>query len=254
MKRAVWALAVLAMSTSALAVPAHTLVERAAQAESHHDAAGAVRALEELVAGGYDGNDILFNLGTVYTQAERYGEAIWCFERVVRRKPFALAAERSLQATRLRLARRDAAHTGHAVVESAPPLSVQLGELLPVEWSVPWVLLGEVALFVAWRWRRRTDSELARVGATAALCGAVLWTGFGASVLIAREVAPPSAIVLHDGLRLLQAPRVDAVPSEAVREGERVVTLHAEAGYVRVRTDRGHTGWVSDRDLGSLGK
>ncbi|MBL8603770.1 MAG: tetratricopeptide repeat protein [Myxococcales bacterium] len=246
-------LALLLAGGAAAAVPAQTLLSRAAEAESRRDHAAAARDLEELVASGFDGRDIVANLGHVYTEAGRFGEAIWCYERVLRRRVVDLEVQHNLQATRLRLARRDAARTGRAVVETPPPLSVQWGELLPRDVSVTLTLLGELLIVAAWAWRRRSESEMARVGATAALCTAVVFTGFTATVMLARWRAPVESVVLHDGLRLLQAPRVDAVPAEAVREGERVTTVGHEAGFLRVRADHGHSGWLRETDLGPLG-
>ncbi len=237
----------------AVAVPAHTLLQRATEAEARRDWNAALRALEELTAAGLDGDGVLYNLGTVYAQAGRYGEAIACFERIVRRTPLALSAERNLQATRLRLARRDAARTGRAVLDTPPPLWVQLGELLPLDYAVPWVFLCELALLGAFLWRRRADTELGRVGATAALVLSLGLGGFGVAVVVARRASPPAAIVLRDGLSLLQGPRVDAVPEVGAREGERVSLLGRDGAFVRVQTRAGRTGWMRAADLGELG-
>jgi len=244
----------LGLSTPhAAAVPAHTLLQRATEAEARHDWNAALRALEELTAAGLDGDDVLYNLGTVYAEAGRYGEAIACFERIVRRSPLALAADRNLQATRLRLARRDAARSGRAVLDTPPPLWVQLGELLPLDYAVPWVFLCELCLLAAFVWRRRTDSELGRVGATAALALSLAAGGFGIAVVTARRASPPAAIVLREGLSLLQGPRVDAVPEAPLREGERVALQLRDGAFVRVVTRAGRTGWMRSADLGELG-
>lgn len=244
---------VLAAPRAAEAVPAHTLRQRAAEAEARRDWGAAIRALEELTAAGLDGDGVLYNLGTAYAQAGRYGEAIACFERVVRRTPFALSADRNLQATRLRLARRDAARTGHAVMDTPPPLWVQLGEVLPLDYAVPWVFLCELCLLGAFLWRRRADTELARVGATAALALSLVAGGTGVAVVIARRAAPPAAIVLRDGLSLLQGARVDAVPEAPLREGERVSLQARDGAFVRVVTRAGRAGWVRAADLAELG-
>jgi len=238
---------------AARAVPARELVAKAQAAEARKEWAEAARALEELVAAGVDSNDVLYDLGTVYANGERYGEAIWCFERVVRRSPAELDAQKNLRAARVRLARRDAARTGRAVVETSPPWRVQLGELLPLGVSVPWVVLAELVVIGAWFVRRRTSHELGRVGATVVMILAALGGLFGLSVVIARRASPPAAIVLRQGMRLLQTARVDGIPDEGVREGERVELTRREGEFVRVRTLAGKAGWLRARDVGELG-
>ncbi len=246
------AVALVLAGGAAWAVPPSELAARAQAAEARGDLPGAARSLEELVAAGVDSDDVLYNLGTVYARAERYGEAVWCFERVLLRAPGDLAARRNLRATRVRLARRDAARTGRAVVETQPPLSVQHGELLPYGVSVPLVVLAELLAFGAWVARRRAKSELQRVGATAALALALLVGAFGLSVVVARTQRPRAAVVLRGGLRLLQAPRVDGIPEGPVREGERVELLARDGAFTRVKGAGGGQGWLATADLGAL--
>ena len=101
------ALVTLAAATAG-AVSARELLGRALTAEARGDLPTAARSLEELVAAGVDGDGVLYDLGTVYARQERYGEAIWCFERVLRRAPLMWSARDNLRSTRMRLARRDA--------------------------------------------------------------------------------------------------------------------------------------------------
>jgi hypothetical protein len=237
---------------SAWAVPPGELVERALDAEEAGDLPGATRSLEELVAAGVDSDGVLYDLGTVYARGERFGEAVWCFERVLLRAPGDLSARRNLRATRVRLARRDAARSGRAVVETQPPLSVQIGELLPYGVSVPLVVVAELLVMGALVARRKAKSELQRVGATAALALALLVGAFGLSVVVARSQRPHAAIVLRGGLQLLQAPRSDGIPEAAVREGERVEVTSRAGAFTRVRAPSGAVGWLATRDLGAL--
>lgn len=245
------ALALLGAS-AAYAVPASELVARARTAAARDDMGAAARALEELVAAGVDSDDVLYDLGTVYARAERYGEAVACFERVLLRSPGHLAARRNLRATRVRLARRDAARTGRAVVETQPSLAVTIGELMPLGVSVPLVVLAQLALIAGLAWRRRTTSELARVGASGVAALSLLVAAMGVGVVVARRSRAPAAIVLHGGLRVLQAPRVDGIPEAPLREGERVEVLRREGEFARVRTATGASGWLASRELGPL--
>jgi hypothetical protein len=234
------------------AVPASELVARARDAEARNDVTSAVRALEELTAAGIDSNDVLYDLGTLYTRAERYGEAVWCFERVLLRAPWHFAAQRNLRATRVRLARRDAARSGRAVIETRPSLGVQCGELAPYGVSTAIVVFAQLAavgLLVA---RRRNTSELARVATAAGLALTVLMGVAGVGLIAARGARPQASVILRAGVQLRQAPRVDGIPEGGVREGERVEALARDGQFARVRTAIGAMGWVLTRDLGAL--
>lgn len=240
------------VTLDAVAVPPAELARRAVAAEASGDLSTAARAFEELLAAGVDSTDVLYDLGTVYVRAERYGEAVWCFERVLLRAPWHLSARKNLRATRVRLARRDAARTGRAVVETQPSLAVQFGELLPLRHSVSLVVLAEIALIALWFSRRRAHTEVARVGASAGIALSVLVAAHGVAIVAARGERPPSSIVLRGGLRMLQSPRVDGIPDAALREGERVEVTRRESGYVRVKSASGAMGWLSSRELGPL--
>jgi hypothetical protein len=253
MKRAVMAFALaLTLGGEAWAVPPGELAARAQAAEARGDTATALGALEELLAAGINSTDVLYNLGTVYARSERFGEAIWCFERVTLRSPGHLAGRKNLRATRVRLARRDAGRTGRAVVETLPSLSVQVGELLPYGYAVPLTVLAQIAVMGAWMVRRKTRTEITRVGATIATVFALCVFAFGAVVVTARRARPPSAIVLRGGLHTLQTPRIDGIPEAVVREGERITLTRREGEYARIQTLSGTTGWLALRDLGML--
>lgn len=242
----------LACAATAWAVPPGELVSRAQRAEDEGDMPAATRALEELLAAGVDSDGVLYDLGTAWAHSERYGEAIWCFERVLLRSPGNLSARNNLRATRVRLARRDAGRSGRAVVETQEPLSVQIGELLPYGVSVPLATGAELLVIALWFARRRAKSELARVGTTAGLALALLATAASLGLVVMRGQRPPSAIVLHGGLRLRQTPRVDGIPDAAVREGERVVVARRAGEFTRVKTLGGAEGWLPSRELGAL--
>ena len=246
------ALALALAGATAGAVSARELVGRALAAEARGDLPTAARSLEELVAAGVDGDGVLYDLGTVYARQERYGEAIWCFERVLRRAPLMWSARENLRSTRMRLARRDAGRSGQAVVEQAVPLRVQIGELVPLGWSVGFAVLGQVGILAAlWR-RRRASSELEGVGLTTALVLSLALALGSLGLVAARRALPPEAVVLHGGLRLKQTARVDGIPDASVREGERVERVSRDGVFTRVRTLTGATGWVESTELGGL--
>ncbi len=246
------ALGLLLAGATAGAVSARELLGRALSAEARGDLPTAARSLEELVAAGVDGDGVLYDLGTVYARQERYGEAIWCFERVLRRSPLAWETRSNLRSTRLRLARRDAGRSGQAVVEQAVPLRVQVGELVPLGWSVVLGVIGQLGVVLAvWR-RRRVTSELEGVGMTVALVLSLVLTAGSLGLVAARRALPSEAVVLHGGLRLRQTARVDGIPDTVVREGERVERVSRDGVFTRVKTLGGATGWLESGELGGL--
>ncbi|MFO0629514.1 MAG: hypothetical protein U0325_28315 [Polyangiales bacterium] len=244
-------LALVLWGGAAQAVSPAELLTRATRAEASGDLPAAIAAMEELSAAGVDGSAVLYDLGTLYARAERYGEAVWCFERVLRREPWSLRAQKNLRATRIRLARRDAGRTGTAVVETQPPTRTVIGELLPLDLAVPLAVLAQLAALALWFARRRSKGELARVGLAAATA-LTLTVALGVmGVIVARRSIPPGAVVLRDGLRLKRAAgRRD--PRGALREGERVDVLTRDGEFVRVRTIAGRAGWLAGRELGAL--
>src|SRR5262249_24508704 len=162
---------------------------RARSAENHEDWNAAARALEELVAAGIDSSDVLYNLGTVYARAGRFGEAIFRLEQVARRSPFAFDARQNLRAARRLLAHRDAARTGRAVVETSTPFGIWLAELLPLDWAVACTLLAELgACACLWLFRRRRrageTTQIASAAGAVLLAGAALLFG---SIVVARQ-------------------------------------------------------------------
>lgn len=252
MRRASLGLCVLLAGGSAWAVSPAELLTRASRAEASGDVSGAIRAMEELTSAGVDGSDALYDLGTLYTRAERYGEAVWCFERVLRREPWSLRAQKNLRATRIRLARRDAGRTGTAVVETQPSTATVIGELLPLDVAVPLAVIAQLAALALWFARRRAKGELARVGLAAATALSLTIALGVVGVIAARRAIPQTSVVLRDGLRLKRAPRIDAIPDATLREGERVRVIGRDGEFVRVRTIAGRAGWLAGRDLGAL--
>jgi hypothetical protein len=244
--------AVLLGVPSAEAIPTSELLSRSRAAAQRGDWNTSARSLEELVAAGVDDNTVLYDLGTAYANAGRYGEAIWRLEQVVRRQVFDGDAQHNLRATRLRLAHRDAERSGRAVAETSLPLKTALAEVLPMDSAVALAVLAQLAVIASLWLARKRKGEAARIGgvASAALAGAI--AAFALAVLVARTSVEPASIVLRDGVRLLNAPAEDAIAGESVREGERVVFVEKQGTFARVRTVEGKVGWVRARDVGAL--
>ena len=251
MKRALCVLAMVLLPSVASAVPTRELLSQSRAAATRGDWNASARSLEELVAAGVDDSSVLYDLGTAYANAGRYGEAIWRFEQAARRQVFDGDAQHNLRATRLRLAHRDAERSGRAVAETALPYRTALAESLPMDAAVALAVLAQIAV-IASLWVARKRAEGARIGgvASAALFGLV--AAYALAVLVARAGEEPASIVVRDGVRLLSNPAEDAIAGEALREGDRVFSTDKTGTFVRVRTVEGKQGWVRSRDVGSL--
>ena len=143
------ALVSLAASTAG-AVSARELLDRAFTAEARGDLPTAARSLEELVAAGVDSDGVLYDLGTVYARQERYGEAIWCFERVLRRAPLMWPARDNLRATRMLLASAGAGYVAWGLVIVLTRVLSSWGRIgYAVTLVLGGVLFGVVYLLVA---------------------------------------------------------------------------------------------------------
>ncbi len=237
---------------SADALTTQELLARSRTAASAGDWNTAARALEELVAVGVDDSDIRYDLGTAYANAERYGEAIWCFELVSRREWLRSDAQHNLRAARLRLAHRDAERTGRAVAEQSLPWRETLGETMPADTAVALALMAQLVLFLGiWVFRKRRTEAL-RIAAVCVMVLAGFSTVFVWSVLAAQTQATPSGIVKRDGVRLLAQPSEDAIAGEVVREGERFAVIDRTGTFVRIQSLTGTQGWIRLRDVGAL--
>ena len=111
-----------AVPSIAGAVPTQQLVARSREAASRNAWNDSARALEELVAAGFTGDGVLYDLGVAYARAGRFGEAIWRFEQTTRRGVLALDAQHNLRVTRLALAHRDAALSSRDRTRTNVPL------------------------------------------------------------------------------------------------------------------------------------
>lgn len=242
----------LALSNVAHAVSTTELLARSRAAATAGDWNASARALEELIAAGVDDSDVRYDLGTAYANAERYGEAIWCFELVGRREWLRSDAQHNLRAARLRLAHRDAERTGRAVAEQSLPWRETLGETMPIDSAFRLAIFGQLVLFASiWVFRKRRTEAL-RIASVCVLVLASATTGFAWSVLGARASSAASGVVKRDGVKLLAQPAEDAIAGEAVREGERLTLLDRTGTFVRVRSLSGTQGWISLRSIGEL--
>lgn len=247
-----WVCCVWLAPATGWSIPASELLARSRAAATRGDWNASARSLEELVAAGVDDSSVLYDLGTAYAHAGRYGEAIYRLEQVVRRQVFDGDAQHNLRATRLRLAHRDAERSGRAVAETSLPITTALGEVLPLDAAVLLAVLSQLGALVGLWIARRRSSEGARIGGVASASLFAAAALFALAVLASRARAKPAAIVLRDGVRLLSAPAEDAITAEPVREGERVTWVARTGTFARVETLEGRQGWVRLRDVGAL--
>lgn len=238
----------LALALSA-AGPAAAQVEEAVQqfdAGNRHYQQGAfaeaVRAYEAALVSGYASGALHYNLGNAYYRLDALGHAIRHYEKARRYLPDDAGLAHNLTIARSRI---------------DPPISA-----LPAPWwkdgweryvlrPGAWPFFaGGLVLYLAgmgllgWRiwtgtrdpWQRR-----ARV-ATLGLAALLLAIAFAASL---DRRLDRRAVVVAEGVVLLDAPAPEAPEARAVPEGVLVQVLGARDGWLEVRLPNGATGWLT---------
>ncbi len=203
-----------------------------------------IAGYERLLAAGYGGPDLEFNLGTAYLKQERLGWAVLHLERALRQDPGDPDARANLEAARRR--RIDKLVGAPEETGGEEPLSSRLvlfttGDRWALAFCVLW-LLGTAALALRplWKNRRGTLAAVAALALVAALpAGAV--TAVHAYV---NERAHDAIIVLP-AVPVREGPQASLKPTFEVHEGLKVRVVDQEGGFCRIRLANGLQGWVA---------
>jgi tetratricopeptide (TPR) repeat protein len=204
----------------------------------------AISAYEAVVAAGYEGPDLYYNLGNAYFKSGELGRAILSWERAAAIRP----GDPDLQAN----------------LDLAGSLTVDAVEPLPEFWLLSvwswWLhLIPHTALvvFVVTAWLLLTGGSITRIlgreegatrwGGRAALVGAVVLVLAGSN-LVVRELGLGQA---DRGVIMAEAVQVQSAPSEdsdltlfEVHEGTRVRIDQRAGLWAEVVLDDGKVGWV----------
>ena len=252
-------LALLLASTAAFAAgpashvtpaEADSLFGRANEACLKDDFKACIEGYEQLVASGFGGADLSYNLGTAYLKQGKLGLAVLHLERAVRDDPTDQDARANLEkAHRMRVDRLVGAPEETTGEEPLPSriASRTRADSYGLAFLVLW-LLGGFALvlrrLVASLERRAGMLALGLLALLAALpCGVVL-----ACHAYVREEAH-EAVVVAPSVPVREGPKDSFKTSFEVHEGLKVRVVDEEAGFKRVKLANGLEGWVPSAEV-----
>jgi tetratricopeptide (TPR) repeat protein len=198
------------------------------------DAAAAYERIEPKTAHVY------FNLGNALFRQEKFGLAVLNYERarqLAPRDPDILA---NLKFARDRLGIEESRSFLTAAVESRT-----IGEWSRYELVAMWLTVLAVAGAI---WLRRARSAMILIAVVAGLT-----TATTAGVLVVRERAAPSAIVVAGKADARFAPAADATVHFSLPEGAKVAVLEDRGGWSFVERADGQQGWVQTGAIQRIG-
>lgn len=226
--------------------------KRANEAYLKGDFKAAIDAYELVLAAGVNHEDLHYNLGNAYIQADRLGPAIYHYEMALAHDPTQedaranLALARQMAAERMQdklLGEERDPYWVRAIAGFTPGgltllflgVYVLAFALATAVWLLPAGFL-RVALLVV----------LAFAGAGTLGTGGLL---FGRWYLQTRV---EQAIVLPDELAVKEGPDANYQTSFLVHAGLKVRIAERDGDWARVRLSNGLEGWARDRDLGKM--
>jgi tetratricopeptide (TPR) repeat protein len=227
---------------------AQALFTQANEAYSREDYAAAREGYEKLLAHGFGGPDVLYNLGTTALAQGDLGHAVLSLERAQRAGRGAEDVQAQLQLAR---ARQLDKVVGAMAEEGFLPRLVAATDGRAVSWVflAAW-LLGFVLLGL-YRWVRPASRTL-----VALLAALLLLAAVPAGLLLAAHAwvhaTVHEAVVLAPTLQARDLPQERARVAFEVHAGLKVRLLARSGGYVQLRLPNGLEGWARADGVESL--
>ena len=227
---------------------AQAVFTQANEAYARQDYAAAREGYDKLLAHGFGGADVLYNLGTTALAQGNLGGAVLAFERARRAGGRAEDVEANLS-----LARAQQLDKVVGAAAEEPFLSRVVAatdaQALAVVLVVAWVLA--VALLLARRFlglaRRTWVSVTAGLLLVAAVPAALL---LGAHAWVAGE--PRDAVVISASLSAREFPREESKVAFEVHAGLKVRVLDSAGAFVKIRLPNGLEGWAGRTGVESI--
>lgn len=216
---------------------AKSIFAQANEAYYSEDFTAAKEGYEKLLAHGYGGADVLYNLGTTCLAAGQLGEAVLYLERA-RRLGNDEDVEANLVVARSR--RLDQVVGAQAEEPFIQRLVLATSSTL-VGWGflASWVLTFGLLILL----RGSTQRLALWLGAGCALIAAIcLGLILGAHAYVGATLN--EGVVIAKELKALELPKEGAKASFEVHAGLKVRVLGAEGRYVRIRLPNGLEGWA----------
>lgn len=226
--------------------------KRANEAYLKGDFKAAIDAYELVLAAGVDHEDLHYNLGNAYVQADRLGPAIYHYEMALAHDPTQEDAKANLTLARQMAAER---MQDKLLGEERDPYWIRaLAGFTPGGLTL--LFLGVYVLAFA----LGTAVWLLPGGfLRVSLLVVLVFAGLGAvgtgALLGGRwylQTRVQQAIVLPDELAVKEGPDANYQTSFLVHAGLKVRIAERDGDWVRVRLSNGLEGWVRDRDLGRM--
>ncbi|MFN0062143.1 MAG: SH3 domain-containing protein [Myxococcaceae bacterium] len=227
---------------------AQSLFAEANAAYARGDAPQAREGFARLLAHGYLGSDIHYNLGTAYLAEGKVGPAVFHLESAARQGGHREDAAAQLAIAKgRRLDQVEGADNDEPFLErlaASTPREVTAWSFLGL-WALLWILVGL---------RRFGRLRQGGMGVTLlSICGALFVASavaLGAHVL---QASVGEAVVLADAASVRELPAETAKVTFEVHGGLKVRILETTGGFSRIRLPNGLEGWVLTAGLGVLG-
>lgn len=249
-------LAILATSSSVAAqqqsAPAPHSYQGANTAYEQGNWTAAIAGYEALVAAGVSHEDLYYNLANAFLRADRLGPAIYNYERALRLAPDFSDARHNLAIARAEVARRwqdrmKSAETEPTWIRVVTYLrATTLGAIFVACNLLFFGCLIGVRLLGRGPARSGLIAGSLFTGLAVFLAGAVL----AGSIYFTRSVK--LGIVLDDQLHMRDGAYEQSGEGALIHAGLRVRIIGRESGWVNIRLNNGHEGWVPAKSLGEL--
>ncbi|RJS25757.1 SH3 domain-containing protein [Corallococcus sp. H22C18031201] len=227
---------------------AQALFQQANEAYAREDYTAAREGYDKLLAHGFGGPDVLYNLGTTHLAHGDLGRAVLSLERARKQGGKAPDLESNLALARARQVDKVVGATADEPFLSRVTAATD-GAM------VSWVFLGAwlvgFALVLArraWPWARGT--------VTAVLAGLCLTAAVPAGALLAAHVwvhqNVHEAVIVSPTVAARELPRDGARSLFEVHAGLKVQTLDESGRFVRIRLPNGLEGWAEREGVADI--
>jgi tetratricopeptide (TPR) repeat protein len=243
MNKLLYAILICFASAGANAGNTQALMDSANTAYAHKDYSRAVVLYEQILADGFEGPALYYNLGNAYFKSNNIPRAILNYERSKKLQPADEDLEMNLKLANLQITDKVEGSETHFLDKWETRF---LNLCLEKTWCY-WSIGGFVAflgLIVFYLSSSRTGiRQLTFAGA--ALCFLLsISTFFIARSKYTASVTHREAIVMAPNITAKGSPDEKGTDLFILHEGTKIQLIQTSAGWSEVRLGNGHTGWL----------
>ncbi len=248
MMRAILLAVVLAQSSYYTPEEAQSLFSQANDAYDREDYASAKDGYQKLLAHGFGGPDVLFNLGTTFLAQGELGEAVLYLERARRAGNSAPDVDANLAVARSR-------QLDQVVGGPAEEPFLQRLVLVTSSETAAWIFLvawdlGLVLLLILRFFRTGRRSWVAAL--TIALLALSLPSGLLLMSHVYVRETVSDGVVIAKTLAARELPKEASKISFEVHSGLRVRLLESSGKFIKVRLPNGLEGWMEKEGIAEI--